>query len=60
MIVIVLLLYPMLRLSISVCQHLYLATGAALRRWRMQRFARVVAACALALYLYVSLANLIK
>ena len=59
-VVIVLCLYPMLRLSISVFQHLYLAIGAAMRRWHKARLAEAVATAALALYAYVSFINLIK
>ncbi len=59
-VVIVLCLYPLLRLSISVFQHLHLAIGAAMRRWRKGRLAEPAAACVIALYVYVSFINLIK
>ena len=58
--VIILCLYPLLRLSISVCQHIYLAVGAAMRRWRRYSVAESVATAILMLYLYVSFINLIK
>jgi hypothetical protein len=53
--------YALLRLPVSVAQHIYLAIAAALSRWRAKRnTAEALAACILSLYGYISFYNLVR
>lgn len=54
-----LLLYPLLRLPISVFQHMYLAIMYALQRWGVRRHAMAITVCIIVAYVVVSFINLV-
>lgn len=53
-------LYPLLRLPISIAQHIFLSVGAAMRRWRKRDNAEMAATAILFLYFFISLLNLVR
>lgn len=57
----ILFIYPMLRLGVSVIQHLYLASYAAMRRWKLDDMnAGGLAVSLVIVYLMVSVINMMR
>ena len=52
--------YPVLRLPISIAQHIYFAVSAAMRRWRKREDAELAAVAVMVIYFFVSLLNLYR
>ena len=52
--------YPLLRLPISIGQHIYLSVAAAMRRWRKREDAELAAFAIMMVYFFVSVLNLFR